>query len=214
MSLDEFEQIGARLERRLRDARVVEVLADVEPAHRHQGRFAERGKPEAVLAERLTARPSSKSRSSAKKSTRPGWWSITIRPMPSAHDRHRVCCRSPSTGACAPLAKQVADFNKPPFTVVKDGHRENIARLARAAGARQERRHARSQRPALQRSGRDERRAALVDHHERGNAHAAAGRSEDLAETEPIFSTLMGEDVESRRKFIEENALDVRNLDV
>ncbi len=36
----------------------------------------------------------------------------------------------------------------------------------------------------------------------------------DFAETEPIFSTLMGEDVESRRKFIEENALDVRNLDV
>ena len=36
----------------------------------------------------------------------------------------------------------------------------------------------------------------------------------DLAETETIFSTLMGEDVESRRKFIEENALDVRNLDV
>jgi DNA gyrase subunit B len=36
----------------------------------------------------------------------------------------------------------------------------------------------------------------------------------DFAETEPIFSTLMGEDVESRRKFIEDNALDVRNLDV
>jgi len=37
---------------------------------------------------------------------------------------------------------------------------------------------------------------------------------EDLTETEAIFSTLMGEDVEGRRKFIEENALDVRNLDV
>ena len=36
----------------------------------------------------------------------------------------------------------------------------------------------------------------------------------DIAEAETIFSTLMGEDVESRRKFIEENALDVRNLDV
>ena len=37
---------------------------------------------------------------------------------------------------------------------------------------------------------------------------------EDIAETEHIFTTLMGEDVESRRKFIEENALDVKNLDI
>ncbi len=37
---------------------------------------------------------------------------------------------------------------------------------------------------------------------------------EDLAETDAIFTTLMGEDVESRRKFIEDNALDVKNLDI
>jgi DNA gyrase subunit B len=37
---------------------------------------------------------------------------------------------------------------------------------------------------------------------------------EDLVASDLIFTTLMGEDVESRRKFIEENALDVRNLDV
>jgi len=35
---------------------------------------------------------------------------------------------------------------------------------------------------------------------------------EDIAETEAIFTTLMGEDVEARRKFIEDNALDVKNL--
>jgi DNA gyrase subunit B len=39
-------------------------------------------------------------------------------------------------------------------------------------------------------------------------------RLEDIAECETIFTTLMGEDVESRRKFIEENALDVKNLDI
>jgi DNA gyrase subunit B len=37
---------------------------------------------------------------------------------------------------------------------------------------------------------------------------------EDLVETNEIFSTLMGEDVEKRRKFIEDNALDVKNLDI
>jgi len=39
-------------------------------------------------------------------------------------------------------------------------------------------------------------------------------RMEDIAECETIFTTLMGDDVEARRKFIEDNALDVKNLDI
>jgi DNA gyrase subunit B len=39
-------------------------------------------------------------------------------------------------------------------------------------------------------------------------------RLEDIFETDAIFTTLMGEDVEARRKFIEDNALDVKNLDI
>jgi DNA gyrase subunit B len=39
-------------------------------------------------------------------------------------------------------------------------------------------------------------------------------RLEDMVETDEIFTTLMGEDVEKRRKFIEDNALDVKNLDI
>jgi DNA gyrase subunit B len=37
---------------------------------------------------------------------------------------------------------------------------------------------------------------------------------EDGVEAEAIFTTLMGENVEPRRKFIEDNALSVTNLDV
>ena len=39
-------------------------------------------------------------------------------------------------------------------------------------------------------------------------------RIDDMVETDQIFTVLMGDQVEPRRKFIEDNALDVRNLDV
>ena len=68
---------------------------------------------------------------------------------------------------------------------------------------------------ALQGPGRDDLHAALGDHHGPRAPHPAFQvKLEDIAETEAIFTTLMGEDVEARRKFIEDNALDVKNLDI
>jgi DNA gyrase subunit B len=37
---------------------------------------------------------------------------------------------------------------------------------------------------------------------------------EDVVETDEIFTILMGDEVEPRREFIQENALDVRTLDI
>jgi DNA gyrase subunit B len=44
--------------------------------------------------------------------------------------------------------------------------------------------------------------------------HAAAGHAGRRAAADEIFSVLMGEDVESRRSFIQRNAKDVRFLDI
>ncbi|MGB0680935.1 MAG: hypothetical protein ACPGUV_14900, partial [Polyangiales bacterium] len=39
-------------------------------------------------------------------------------------------------------------------------------------------------------------------------------RIDDAVESEEIFSVLMGDQVEPRREFIEQNALNVTNLDI
>jgi DNA gyrase subunit B len=39
-------------------------------------------------------------------------------------------------------------------------------------------------------------------------------RMEDAGEADRLFSILMGDDVEKRRSFIQEHALEVQNLDI
>ena len=47
-----------------------------------------------------------------------------------------------------------------------------------------------------------------------GGGWRAVTKVDDAAAADEIFSTLMGEDVESRRNFIQKNAKDVRFLDI
>ena len=113
------------------------------------------------------------------------------------------------------LAKQIAAQNVPPFVVVRDGKTpeakgnwRDLLIYVKEEGMRD----ANVQRyKGLGEMNSDQLWETTMDAERRTLLRIDL---KDLVETDEIFSTLMGEDVESRRKFIEDNALDVRNLDV
>ena len=112
------------------------------------------------------------------------------------------------------LAKAIAPVDKPPFSVRADGASREFPR---ASGLIEYILEEGKKELSVQRyKGLGEMRAEQL-WETTMNAETRSllqVRLEDALVTEEIFSTLMGENVEVRRKFIEDNALDVKNLDV
>jgi DNA gyrase subunit B len=112
------------------------------------------------------------------------------------------------------LARDLAKFNQPPFVVIKNDHRDSQANwndlleFVKNEGKKD----ANVQRYKGLGEMNAEQLAETTMNPEKRTLLQV--RLEDAVESEKIFSTLMGEDVESRRKFIEDNALDVKNLDI
>jgi DNA gyrase subunit B len=211
MSLDEFQQIFGRMERRLRDRRVVEVLANVDFLIDTKAEFHEKQNLEPVLA----ALQAAKIEATLVREEEHTAWMIGYRDPTNAERFIGVeLAGTPEYRRLRVMARQVAKHNQPPFVVIKDERRETLT----------------SWRDLLEHVKNEGTREVNVQRYKGlGEMNAeqlwettmnAEKRTllkvdlQDIAEAESIFSTLMGEDVESRRKFIEENALDVRNLDV
>jgi DNA gyrase subunit B len=211
MSLDELAQISRKLERRVRDPRVVEILSDVSVPVDVKTDLQVEANVRA-LAERLKA---AKLEVVVEREEEHSAWMVGYQDHTHATRYiNTEFLMMPDFRRVRALAKQVARLNVPPFTTVKDGRREVLASwrdlldTVKSEGTRE---------VNVQRyKGLGEMNAEQLW----STTMNAESRTllrvdlKDFAETEPIFSTLMGEDVESRRKFIEENALDVRNLDV
>jgi len=210
-SLDELAQIGARLERRVRDPRVVEVLSDVTVSIDSKADLQNEENVRSI-AQRLRG---TKLEVEVEREEEHSAWMVAYKdPTNATRYINTESLTMPEFRRLRALVKQVARFNKPPFTVVKDGRRDvqqnwrELLSIVMGEGKRE---------VSVQRyKGLGEMNAEQLW----STTMNAETRTllqidlKDFAETEPIFSTLMGEDVESRRKFIEDNALDVRNLDV
>jgi DNA gyrase subunit B len=112
------------------------------------------------------------------------------------------------------LARAIARYNEPPFGVVKNDRREsqpNWTELLTYVKNEGKKDASVTRYKGLGEMNAEQLAETTMNPEKRTLLQV---RLEDAVESEEIFSTLMGEDVESRRKFIEENALDVKNLDV
>jgi DNA gyrase subunit B len=211
MSLDEYQQMFRRVERKMRDARVVEVLANVEYKLDTKADFHEKANLEPVVAALKAAKVEAKLE---REEEHEAWKVEFLDPTKGTRIIGQDLILQPEYRRMRTIARQVAKYNQPPFTVIREAKQESkpdwreLLEHVKSEGTRE---------VSIQRyKGLGEMNAEQLW----STTMNAETRTllkvdlQDLTETETIFSTLMGEDVESRRKFIEENALDVRNLDV
>jgi len=211
MSLDEYQQMFRRVERKMRDARVVEVLANIEHKLDTKADFHEKANLEPVLAALTAAKVEAKLE---REEEHEAWKVEYLDPTKGTRIIGQDLVLQPEYRRMRTIARQVAKYNQPPFAVIRETKQESkpdwreLLEHVKSEGMRE---------VSIQRyKGLGEMNAEQLW----STTMNAETRTllkvdlQDLAETENIFSTLMGEDVESRRKFIEENALDVRNLDV
>jgi DNA gyrase subunit B len=112
------------------------------------------------------------------------------------------------------LAKQIEEFNHPPFTIARNGDKVSKANAKDVLEYVVE--DAKKDFTITRFKGLGEMNAEqLWDTTMNSDTRTLLQvKLEDAVAAEDIFTTLMGENVEARRKFIEDNALEVVNLDI
>jgi len=211
LSLDEYAQMFAKVERRLRDARVVELLGNTSLRLDTKADFQEQVNLQPVFDALVKLGHKPQMRTDEEHSSN----AVVFHDSTNAERSIGVTLAAlPEYRRYRALARSIARYNDPPFVVVKEDHRESrgtwrelldYVKTEGQKGAAVQRYKGLGEMNAEQLADttmNPEKRTLLKV------------RLEDAVLSEEIFSTLMGEDVESRRKFIEDNALDVKNLDV
>jgi DNA gyrase subunit B len=211
LNLDEYQQMFHKVERRMRDPRVVEALANVELVMDHKNDFQNEAnlRPIFETVKALGLNPE------MRRDEEHSSYAVVFHDSTNAERSIGLALAAqPEYRRFRTLARTIARHNDPPFMVVKNDHRQSqpnwreLLEYVKNEGKKD----ASVQRYKGLGEMNSEQLAETTMNPEKRTLLQV--HLEDAAESEIIFSTLMGEDVESRRKFIEDNALDVKNLDI
>ena len=209
LNIQEYDQVAAKMGRRLRDPRLVDLIADSELEKKVD--FGDKKK----LQELVKAVEKAKLELETK---------IVFDEEHSLHElvltnggERRInwaLAATPEYKRLRTLRLAIEEHNKPPFTIahnnektVKDSAADLLAYVLEDA----KKEFTITRFKGLGEMNPDQLWATTMNAETRTLLQV---RLEDAVAAEDIFSTLMGENVEQRRKFIEENALDVVNLDI
>ena len=211
MRLDEYEQIFQKVERKVRDRRAVEALSNAGLRADAKADFQDEANVKSLLEAVTATGLAAELKYDEEHST----WNIVYHDSTNAERHIGVeLAATPEYRRFRILAKETARFNVPPFVVTKNDHREPLSNWSGLLDyvKNEGKRDVSVQRyKGLGEMNAGQLAETTMNPEKRTMLQV---RLEDAVECEEIFSTLMGEDVESRRKFIEDNALDVKNLDI
>jgi DNA gyrase subunit B len=209
LNIQEYDQVSAKLTRRLRDAKLVELLAESDLEKKTD--FADKKK----LQEFAKAIEKAKLDLEAKLE------------FDEEHSLHELLLKnggerrvnwalaaSPDYKRLRTLRQAIEENDKPPFTVTHNGDKatkESAQQLLNYVLEDAKKDFTITRFKGLGEMNPDQLWSTTMNAETRTLLKV---RLEDAVAAEDIFSTLMGENVEQRRKFIEDNALDVVNLDI
>jgi DNA gyrase subunit B len=209
LNIQEYDQVASKLGRRLRDPKLVELLAEAELDKKTD--FADKKK----LQELLKAIEKSKLNVDAKLE------------FDEEHSLHELLLQkggerrinwalaaTPEYKRLRALRQAIQDNDRPPFTITHNDDKvvkEDSLGVLNYVLEDAKKEFTITRFKGLGEMDPEQLWATTMNAETRTLLKV---RLEDAVAAEDIFSTLMGENVEQRRKFIEENALDVVNLDI
>src|SRR5215472_6154981 len=209
LNIQEYDQVATKLGRRLRDLKLVELLAESELDKKAD--FSEKKK----LQELLKAIEKAKLELDAKLA------------YDEEHSLHELVLKnggekrinwalaaSPEYKRLRTLRAAIEENDKPPFTITHNGGKttkETALQLLNYVLEDAKKQFTITRFKGLGEMNPEQLWATTMNAETRTLLKV---KLEDAVAAEEIFATLMGENVEERRKFIEDNALDVVNLDI
>jgi DNA gyrase subunit B len=209
LNIQEYDQVASKLARRLRDPKLVGILAESDLEKKTD--FGDKKK----LQELVKAIEKAKLNLESK---------LVFDEEHSLHEllltnggERRVnwaLAATPDYKRLRTLRQAISEHDRPPFTITHNGDKtvkDNVADLLAYVMEDAKKEFTITRFKGLGEMNPEQLWATTMNAESRTLLKV---RLEDAVAAEDIFSTLMGENVEERRKFIEENALDVVNLDI